>query len=397
MNRQLTLVAIVLLTALQSWAITETTIHAFAGGAYSEYPLSGLIFDFAGNAYGTASGGGNGYGTIYELSPSQSGWTANIIYSFDKITGAYPSAALMFDKADNLYGVTAFGGSTSGICNNSGCGTVFELARVAGGWNFQRLYEFQAGADGAYPMGQLVFDSAGNLFGTASDAGALQNGTVFELSPLNGSWSESTIYTFAGNGDASGPIAGLTAGPPGIFYGTTLNGGSNGVGAVYQLTYEKSAWKEIVVFSFSRTIGSNPQSALLLRRGKLFGTTQTGGSNGDGTVFSLSEVNHAIVKTVLYNFTGAADGADPYSAVVADAQGNLYGTTLQGGGSGYGVVYQLRDVSGTWKESVLHSFSRISDGSSPLGTPVIHGEALFGTTSGGGKWDGGVAWEITPN
>jgi uncharacterized repeat protein (TIGR03803 family) len=276
-------------------------------------------------------------------------------------------------------------------------GTVFELQRVSGGWNLELLYAFTGGADGSHPGTGLVFDHSGNLFGTTSLSGSSSGfGTVFELSPFNGTWQQSTIHTFAGGSDGANPYAGLTSGSAGIFYGTTSSGGLHNFGTVYQLKKTNSTWQESILYSFSGNDGANPYASLLLRQGKLHGTTYLGGAFNQGTVFSLSLSGHAVVESVLYSFTGT-NGVFPYSGVVSDSAGRLYGTTFYGGSVGYGVVFMLSDVAGTWQESVLTNFAGTSNGLSPLATPTIHQGALFGTTSGGGEWDAGVAWEITPH
>lgn len=390
MNRQLALLFVVLLAALNSWAVTETTIHTFSGGLYSGDPFAGLVFDSAGNAYGTALSGGEGYGTIYELSPSQSGWTANLLYSFDNVGGASPYAPLVLDSVGNLYGTAIYGGA-------AGCGTVFELAKVAGGWQFQVLYEFTGGLDSAHPQSGLVFDKSGNLFGTTAGGTPGGHGAIFELSLSDGTWHETTLYTFQGGNDGTTPLAGLTPGAAGTFYGTTAFGGAEGLGIVYRLTKAGATWKETVLHSFAGPDGATPEfGTLLLRHGVLYGTTNMGGAFSQGTVFSLTENNGSVVENELYSF-GDTKGEFPIGGLVSDAAGNLYGTTASGGSMNYGVIFMLRDVRGTWQETVLHSFGGITDGSSPTGTPSIHQGALFGVTSGGGEWDSGVVWEIAPN
>jgi uncharacterized repeat protein (TIGR03803 family) len=356
-----------------------------------------VIFDSEGNAYGTATGGGAGYGTIYELTPSQSGWTANILYSFDNITGSRPSGPLLLDNSGSLFGTTSGGGNMGGICKGSGCGTVFELHRLNGGWQIEVLYTFSGGLDGAHPSAGLVLDGSGNLFGTTPYAGGSSaSGTVFELSPSNGTWQLSILHTFTGS-DGAGPSAGLTAGAKDVFYGTTGTGGLHNLGTVYQLTKKNSGWKESVLYSFSGNDGSGPGAdSLLSRQGKLYGTTSLGGAFNQGTVFSLSLSNHAVVESVLYSFTGT-NGVSPNGGVVSDAAGRLYGTTVYGGTVGYGVIFEVSDVAGKWQESVLTTFAGITNGAASLATPTINHGALFGTTSGGGEWDAGVVWEITPN
>jgi len=392
--RMLALLAVTLM-GLNAWAVTEATIHTFAGGAYSEYPYSSLVFDSSGNAYGTASGGGAGYGTIYELTPSPTGWIANILYEFDGVSGSYPAGPLVFDGSGNMYGTAPYGGNTSGICQASGCGTVFELQPVSGGWQFVVLYTFGGDADGAHPNTTLILDKSGNLYGTTLSTGSSGYGTAFELSPSTRGWTESTLYTFAGNNDGANPGSGLTAGAAGTFYGTTQSGGAKNLGAVYKLSKTSSGWKETVLHSFNGADGSSPLAGpLLLRHGTLYGTTNTGGAFNQGTAFSLTQRNHTFIETVLCSFKGTK-GSSPYSGMVPDSAGNLYGITVYGGSNGYGAIFVLRNHKGVWQESVVHSFAGTLDGSQPLGTPTFHASGLFGTTSGGGEWDAGVAWELT--
>ena len=392
MKSQILLVMLaVILTGLRASAATETVLHNFAGGAYSEYPYGGLVFDSAGNAYGTASGGGLGYGTLYELTPSHSGWTANILYSFDNVSGAYPGGPLVSDQAGNLYGTAGYGGNKSGVCQTTGCGTIFELQRVSGGWNLVVLYKFSGGSDGAYPNPKLFRDSSGNLFGTAY-FGGLGYGTVFELSPSSGGWKESTVYSFVSGSQAANPVNGVTSGGSAIFYGATAYGGSQNLGTVYQLNKTASGWKQTVLHSFNGKDGENPLGgALLLRQGTLYGTTNSGGPSGQGTAFSLTPGTQTF--TTICSFSGP-NGSSPNGGVISDSAGNLYGITVFGGSAGYGVVFVLRNVNGAWQESLLHSFDG-TDGNQPIATPTIHGGALFGTTSGGGEWDAGVDWELT--
>jgi len=382
---------------IQALAVTETTIHTFAGGVYSGDPLAGLVFDSAGNAYGTAISGGEGYGTIYELSPSQSGWTATLLYSFDNAGGAAPYAPLILDSAGNLYGTAIWGGNTSGACQGSGCGTVYELAKVSGGWEFHLLYAFTGGSDSAHPQAGLVFDKSGNLYGTTAGGTPGGMGSVFELSPTNGTWKESTLYTFAGGNDGATPLSALTPGAQGTFYGTTAFGGPQNLGTVYRLTKTASKWREAVLYAFSGPDGAEPLAgSLLIRYGSLYGTTNFGGTSNMGTVFALSESNNSVVENVLYSF-GGVRGENPYGGLAVDAAGNFFGTATSGGSMNNGVIFALHNASGTWQEKVLHNFGGISDGSSPTGTPAIYQGALFGQASGGGEWNSGVAWELTPN
>ena len=198
-------------------------------------PDGGVIFDGAGNLYGTTfSGGTHSEGTVYELTPAGGGgWTEKVLHSFDQngTDGAFPAAALIFDTAGNLYGTTAGGGTYSK-------GTVFELTPVGGGtWTEKVLYSFGNGTDGFSPYSGLVFDAAGNLYGTAYYGGTYSRGTVFELSPgAGGTWTEKVLHSFGNGTDASQPFSGLTFDTAGNLYGTTEVGGAHTAGTVYELT-----------------------------------------------------------------------------------------------------------------------------------------------------------------
>src|SRR5262249_38091842 len=206
------------LTPNQGGTWTQTTIHTFNVGSGGIQPHSQLLLDSAGNLYGTTIYGGNGCGgfyscgTVYELSPAGNGvWTETILYNFEGGTdGNYPQAGLIFDSAGNLYGTTGFGANSG--CNSLGCGTGFELSRGQNGtWTEHVLYVFQDGADGAEPGSALVFDKAGNLYGTAASGGNLSCnppygcGTIYQMTPQSGNWTESVLHAFACRKDGCFP------------------------------------------------------------------------------------------------------------------------------------------------------------------------------------------------
>jgi uncharacterized repeat protein (TIGR03803 family) len=249
-------------------------------------------------------------------------------FSFSGVDGAYPQGSLVFDKAGNIYGTTSQGG-------NSNYGNVFELSpNGEGGWNFSDIYSF-SGPDGAAPAAGLTFDDGGNLYGTTQGGGAYNSGTVFELtlSP-QGQWAESVLYSFgAYQGDGILPLAGLVFDAAGNLYGTTYAGGSHGdcdhnygCGAVFELTPSVAGqWNETILYNFAGN-----------KKGDLFGTTLFGGAAGCqeygcGTVFelTLSESGNW-QKKLLHRFQGR-DGASPAAGVIFDTAGNLYGTTQNGG------------------------------------------------------------------
>jgi uncharacterized repeat protein (TIGR03803 family) len=286
---------------------TEKTLHSFsANGTDGTSPSAGLIFDTVGNLYGTTqSGGANGGGTVFELSPSDHGsWGEKILYNFIyNGTGAYePVAGLIFDASGNLYGTTLQGG-TYGAGNDHTGGTVFELTPSAdGSWTETVLYNFDESGSGPYgPGAVLVLDPAGNLYSTTPDGGTYNSsGTVFELSPqAGGSWTETTLHSFGNGSDGLNPFDGLVLDASGNLYGTTWQGGAYGKGTAFELMPEAGgAWEEKVLYSFggSGTDGKNPSGGLIFdASGNLYGTTQGGGAYGGGTVFEINP--HLILTT----------------------------------------------------------------------------------------------------
>ncbi len=259
-----------------------TPLYGFSGGADGSTPNYGaLIFDQAGNMYGATSAGGSGNGVVYEMTGSGTHWTEQALYSFSgSPDGATPLSGVIFDNAGNLYGTTTAGAS-------SGNGTVYELSPSGSGWTERVLYNFTGGSDGSYPTGGLIFDNAGNLYGSTNVGGTGGGGTVFELSPSGGNWTYSLLYSFTGSGNC-GPWAPLT-----------LNGGN------------------------------------------LYGTTVCDGIDNAGSVFELSPSGNSWTYSSLYDFTGGNDGKFPYCSVSFDAANNIYGTTLRGGQYLQGVVWRI--------------------------------------------------------
>jgi hypothetical protein len=271
--------------------------------------------------------------------------------------GAAPTAGLIFDSRGNLYGTAVNGGNTGGAnCPGldppTGCGVVFELSPPSGGtgpWTETVLYTFTGGSDGAYPQAGLIFDSNGNLYGTTSNGGSLSGtichglggcGVVFELSPPksgSGPWTETPIYTLSGGGDGALPYASLIFDSKGNLYSTALGGGV-GEGTVFKLSPPSGGsgpWTESVLYTFTGLgDGGSPLANLIFDlNGNLYGTTNGGGS-GYGMVFELNPPSGGSgpwTDTPIYTFTGHADGAYPYAGVIFDSTGNLYGTTATGG------------------------------------------------------------------
>lgn len=270
-------------------------LYSFTGPPDGAAPGYGdLIFDHAGNIYGTTEGGGSGCGgghgcgTVYELTPSGGGWTEKILYNFSGIDGdgATPVSGVIFDDVGNLYGTTSGAGGTGAA------GTVYELSPSGGGWTETVLYSFH-GSDGAQPFAGLTLDSSGNLYGATTDGGSGGGGTVFELIPSGGNWTLKTLYSFTGN-DYCGPVNTLVMDKAGALYGTTTCDGAYGYGSAFKLTPS---------------------------------------AEGEWT------------RTDLHDFCAGGypcpDGATTIGSVVFDNNGNLYGTAADGGTQGVGVVWKI--------------------------------------------------------
>jgi uncharacterized repeat protein (TIGR03803 family) len=382
-------------------------------------PVSGLIFDGDGNLYGTSIRGGvHSEGAVFELSPKKGGgWTEQVIYSFGSIKndGESPYGTLVFDGEGNLYGTTSNGGSSL-------AGTVFELSpQQDGSWTETQIYSFvDLPTDGSYPQAGVIFDGDGNLFGTTTGGGSSSQGTVFEVSPKSGGgWTEQVLHNFnSAAPDGTFPYAGLIFDKNGNLYGTTLYGGlTSGSGTVFELTPAAGGkWTEQVLHTFgsmSATDGVNPQAGLIFDAdGNLYGTTQYGGDHGGvyadgGTVFELSPaMGGAWTEKVLYSFgaTGT-DGENPYSGLIFDDAGNLYGATEIGGdfavdgtADGGTVFALIPNTNGSWTETILHSFGGTAADADVIrpAALLLDGDGnLYGTSTSGGIGYGTV-FEISP-
>jgi len=260
----------------------ETVLYNFAGGSDGSSPGFGnVIFDHSGNIYGTTNAGGAaGLGTVYELTPSNGGWAEKVLYSFSGGNdGSQPYSGVILDQADNLYGTTVGGGGSG--CGGSGCGTVYELSPVGSGWTENIIYSFQDGANGEYPYGGLIFDQSGNLYGSTFYGGSAGGGTVFEFSPIGGSWTFSLIYALtAGTYGGGGPAGSLAMDGAGNLYGTTDQNGAYGAGSVFKLTPQNGGWTYTTLHDFA---GNGPDGEFPIggptvdTRDNLYGTASQAG------------------------------------------------------------------------------------------------------------------------
>lgn len=336
---------------------TETVLHSFSGSDGS-VPMGGLVFDTSGNLYGTTEQGGtntNKDGVVFKLAPNGSGgWNETVLYSFHGFDGSEPRGTLVFDSNGNLYGTTTFGGLSTCF---SGCGVVFKLAPTASGpWTLTLLHRFSGGVDGRGPESGVVFDSAGNLYGTTEFGGftgkgceSASCGVAYELSPTTkGPWKESILHEFKLQADGGYPIGGPILDSAGNIYGTTEFGGTYGVGVVYELSRSAGVWSETELFSFNSTDGGEPWAGVVFgSNGNLYGVTYNGGTDDGGVVYELTPGSSGWTQSVLYDyFSGGDAGAAMFSPVLVDHSGNIYVTAANGGNFsvcsfGCGIVFEI--------------------------------------------------------
>jgi uncharacterized repeat protein (TIGR03803 family) len=393
------LIVLALLMPCSVLAQTESIIYNFQFDPSPYYSLGDLIFDNAGNLYGTAYYGGiANFGAVFQLVPGSGGsWSLNTLHSFIDYPsdGAYPAAALTIDEKGNLYGTTFAGGEGN-------AGIVFELSpQPDEQWSYSIPYYFQ-GDNGSVPYGGLILYK-GTLYGTTSLGGSNQRGTVYSLSPsASGDWTESAIYNLTSS-DGFDPYASLSFDGTGNFYGTTDQNGENGGGVVFEVSPGTGGnWNGRVLHAFSEGLdgGTLYGSLAIDKSGNLYGTTYYGGKFGFGTVFELIRgPNGRWTGNTIHNFTGSSDGGNPYAGPTLDSAGNVYGTAVNGGfGFGYGTVYELIPNNGAWTEKTIYQFgTNDNDGVNPYGRLAFDTAGnLYGTTYRGGTEDVGTVFKIVP-
>ncbi len=417
-------------------ASTEKVIHSFGYPPDGSQPAGSLIFDSHGNLYGvTSAGGGNNYGTVFELTPTAGGRTEKVLHSFRGGADGWDPATsgLVMDSAGNLYGATQQGGNNA--CAG-GCGVIFELKPVASGWSESVIYSFKGGADGAYPWG-VTLDSAGNLYGTSEPGLTSNAGVVFELTPASPTWREKTLYSFKGGADGSGPAGGVIFDASGNLYGTTAGGGTAGFGTVFELV-RSTGWTKQILYAFQggTTDTAYPQASLTFdAAGNLFGATGIGG------VFELTPVSGGWSESVLFAFPNPEqteqnilggvilDGAgnvfgaaynqgvfelthgsggwtettlrptrEYMGGLILDSAGNLYGADSLGAtNSSLGVVFKLTFASGTWTSTTIYNFPN-GPAQAPIGGLIFDTAGnLYGTAAAGGEFGSGTVFELTPS
>jgi uncharacterized repeat protein (TIGR03803 family) len=372
-------------------AATQKVLYAFTGGIDGDIPYAGVIFDPAGNLYGaTEAGGLYGKGTVFQLRPSGGAWTEAVLYNFTGgPDGDQPIGGLAIDEIGNLYGTAADGGDP--FCT---CGTVFKLSPSDSGWTFTVLHAFTGGKDGGAPGSSLRY-GGGYLSGTTVYGGPSNQGTVFSLPTSGGSDFNAAFALHNGNQ----PWGGINS----WSYGTTYAGGKWGVGNVYEWTYGHHLLVKHV-FNLTGPAGRYPLGELLNENPagvpKMYGTTSSGGVGGHGAVYLLTASQYLYdvwLTSVLHSFSGP-DGSSPGAGLVMDPAGNLYGTTVFGGSDpgNAGTVFKLTPgAKNKWTHTLLYSFTGGADGGQIYSGVVLDSAGnLYGTAAGGGN--GGVVYEVTP-
>jgi uncharacterized repeat protein (TIGR03803 family) len=402
-------------------AQTETVLYSFSGVSGGEFPLGGLVLDAAGNLYGTTANGGNstncfdGCGTVFKLSQTASGrWKKTVLHYFAGTDGSFPDTKMIFDAAGNLYGTTLFGGGNNGCPGNEGCGVVFKLTPTASGvWKETLLYQFVGGFTGGNPSG-LVFDAAGNLYGTAAQGGDSTDcpqsisqggcGIVFELMPrAYGYWTEKRLFLFHGPGDGGAPEGGVVFDAAGNLYLTAVLGGVGcapyGCGVALELSPTASGpWKETTLHQFTGGAdgGFVSPGLALDASGNVYGTTSSDGANGFGTIFEISPTSSGWTLNTILNLDNSINGNIP-QPLIFDPAGNLHVENASGGSTNCGTVFELSPSSSGWQESGLFTFDCTDGGEDPDGGLTLDANGnLYGITGNGGAAGTGVVFRINP-
>lgn len=408
----LLLFAMIAVSVPAAQAQTFTVLYNLTGDGSNGapyFPYAGLAITGGGTLYGTTLRGGTyESGTAFRLKRAGSGWLLNVLYSFQGGSdGASPVAGVTIGPGGVLYGTTEGGGDQAcGI--GGGCGTVYTLrplaqavANAESPWSETVLYRFQGAPDGALPKyGSLVFDSAGNFYGTTqyggvAGCGGAGCGTVYELSPTGNSWTESVLHSFDPNADGSRPLGGIIRDQYNDLYGVT----SLGTETFFTLQPNgDNTWDYYNVQQFTSTVGCDVDTSLLLDLNtfNFYGVAQGCGPSGTGAGGTVFNWFYGFEPVYNFGFTRAPVTA-PEGPLIEDAADNLYGVSFNGGAYQQGSVYKLTYARG-WTYTDLYDFTGGSDGAGPVGNLAMDANGnLYGVTSGGGSKSGGVIFEITPN
>ncbi len=391
---------------------TYTVIHTFTGQGDGGLPSTGLTLGAGGSLYGTTSIGSLGYGSVFKLKQSGSGWILTPLYNFEGGSdGIGPQTRVAIAQDGTLYGATYQGGE--GTCPGSGgngCGTIFHLRppstaprSVLAPWNETVLYRFTGGSDGGAPDGDITFDQSGSIYGTTSGGGSPSClygcGVIYNLTRSGGGWAETVLYSAQDGEDGALPHGGVVFDTSGNLYGAFQGCFLHCYGTVYELSPSGSGWTEQTLYRFTNgSDGNGPDGSVIIDgAGDLYGSSWDGGSGGGGVVFELIPSFGSWSFNLVYSLAGGGDSCGPNDRLLMDQAGNLYGTTYCDGTHGAGSVFKLIPGASGWTYIDLYDFTDGNDGGYPRSNVVLDGQGnLYGTASIGGTGHVGVVWEITP-
>jgi len=369
------------------------------GNLYGSSLLGG--YDGAACQYG----GSNGCGAVFELKHSAHGWLFAPLYTFQGGADGSRPGPVVFGPEGALYGTTMGGGSCQEFQYGCGtifkltpppsfCTTALCP------WVKTTLYTFAGGDDGWNygwdDLGPVTFGADGSMYGATRYGGYYDDGVVFKLAPSNGGWTESVIHTFHEDGyDGEWPSDGVVLDQAGNLYGVTWAGGANYAGTIYELSPSGGGWTETTLHSFADGNNLEPEGGLIFdQAGNHYGTTTNTYNDRDGNVFKLTPYNGSWTYSVLYQFTDGLAGTGPKAPLTMDASGNIYGTAWDAPGGGS--VFQLTPYNGGWVENYLYEFTDGADGGYPVSNVLFDARGnLYGTASSYGSDNWGVLWEIT--
>jgi uncharacterized repeat protein (TIGR03803 family) len=348
--------------------------------------------------------------SVLGTAPSAPGQAFRVIHTFSgSADGSTPNSTMVMDQAGSLFGTTSYGGAQPGF---AGSGIVFKLVQKNSAWILTSLYTFQGGSDGAYPGASVVIGPSGILYGTTSVGGnpgcpaGTGCGTVYQLQPQSRAcqsvlcpWTKTALYRFIGGQDGANPAYGqLLFDHSGNIYGTTGGGGDVGSGVVYQLTRSSGGWQESVLHSFDGMgDGLQPQSGVVFdSQGNLYGTTVDGGAHGNGTAYELTPSGPGWGISKQYDI--ANEGNSPYAGVILDQLGNVYGATLFGGPGNGGSIFRLATSGSQWNSTIIGSFSPLGgEGVGAFSSLTMDSAGnLYGTTGTDGAHGFGSVLKLVP-
>jgi uncharacterized repeat protein (TIGR03803 family) len=356
-------------------------------------PAGGVIFDAAGNLYGTTVYGGSAgnAGAVFSYSPVSD--SVSIAFAFDGNNGSEPGGALTLDGNGNVYGIAQGGGE-------AGCGVLFEIPAEGSESTFLNF----GSTNVCNPNGGVELNSQGDFYGISEFQGTSGAGQIYQISP---SGAFASLYNFMNSPDGALPMATPLLSNAGNFFGTTAFGGVDACSALQEgcgVVYEYSSLSESILYSFTNygTDGSFPMGSLVMdAKGNLYGTTYAGGLADLGIVFALSppaKQGEGWKRTTLHQFSGGSDGAHPGGGLVMDSQGNIYGTTYQGiGKTKYGTVFKF-STTPPRQFTTLYTFAGPpNEGAYPAGVLALDAQGnLYGITQGGGNSNLGTLYKLSP-